>query len=399
MSSKIHRILLIFIALTLANELFAQSWRLTPYRAPAALYLNFGRLYDYNIYEHNRFELGLTWVNPSENAHQTPRIFLGQWRLYGSVAYGTMDRELKYCGNIQLRLPGRHDARLHLSAFNELEAAASHSLESYQMTAIDRNSHYLWSRYMGVRGAEAGGRMALRTNYELALCLRQTWEDSRFDSQGLFYPALDPAEQQPVRPFTEASASLFWSKRAALVVRAGRMFDGHSRHYLSAFAQYDAPLPKLPALTLFAQAGYATNGTPYSRLFDISGTSGTPYFFRHTFLSVPPHTLVAHCYVLLFANYTHPRPLWQLSWSRPRPFAQLGAMYGQSFGPAPDFDAPLAAPDRGLAEASVGIDRLLHWGMIDLGAAAACQLAPADAPYCAAPESRLSFAAMATLSL
>lgn len=377
----------------------AQSWRLTPYRAPTALYLDFGRLYDYNIYEHNRFELGLTWVTPSENASQSPRVFLGQWRLYGSVAYGTMSHELKYCGSIRLRLPGSHDVRLSLSAFNELEAAASHTLEKHQMITTDRNSHYLWSRFVGVKGVDAGGEMTLQKNMEFAVHLRQTWEDLRFDGQGLFYPALNPAEQQPIRPFSEASASLIWSKRATLIIRAGSMHDGGSHTYLSAIAQYNANLEKVPGARLFAQAGYATNGTPYSRLFDLSGTAGTPYFFRNTFLSVPPHSLVAHCYALLFVNYTHPEPLWKLSWSAPRPFAQLGAMYGQSFGPAPDFDAPLTAPDRGLAEASAGFERLLRWGLLDLGVAAAFQIGPAGASYSADTEHSVAFAAVATLAL
>lgn len=390
-------ICLILTAAALAAQ--GQSVRLTPYRAPSALYLNADRFYDYNIYEHNRFELGLTWVTPSEAAAQPPKVFLGQWRAYASVAYGTMDRELKYYGSIRLRLPGPRDVRLYLAAFDELEAAASHTLESYQMTATDRNSHYLWSRFVGVKGLDAGCILLLARRADISLSLRQTWEDLRFDSQGLFYPALDPSERQPVRPFTELVATLGWDNRAALVVRAGRTFDGRVRHYLSAVAQYDAALPQHPAIALFAQLGYATCGTPYSRLFDLSGTAGTPYFFRHTFLTLPPHTLVANSYALLFVSYTRPDPLWNLAWSSPRPFAQLGAMYGQNFGPAPDFDAPLAAPDRGLAEAAIGIDRLLRWGLLDLGAAAAFQLGPAAASYSADPQHRVAFAAKATLVL
>lgn len=399
MSLRKAHIALIITALALPLTAGAQAIRLTPYRAPSALYLNAERIYDFNLYEHNRFELGMTWVTPSESADPKPRVVLGQWHAYVSVAYGTMDHDLKYYGSLRLRLPGPRDVRLYLAAFDELEAAAGHTLESYQMTAIDRNSHYLWSRFVGVRGLDAGCRLLLSKHADLAVSIRQTWEDHRFDSRGLFHPALDPAEQQPVRPFTELGATLSWRRQAAAVVRAGRTDDGRIRHYLSAMAQYEASLPKCPGGVLFAQLGYATNGAPYSRLFDLSGTAGTPYFFRHTFLTLPPHSLVANSYALLFATYTRPEPLWKLSWSSPRPFAQIGAMYGQSFGSAPDYDAPLAAPDRGLAEAAAGIEQLLHWGLLDFGAAAAFRLAPEMDAYTDKPARRAAFAAVATLSL
>lgn len=391
-----------YICLILTAAAFAaqgQSIRLTPYRAPSALYLNTERLYDFNLYEHNRFELGLTWVSPSESADPKPRVILGQWRAYASVAYGTMDHDLKYYGSLRLRLPGPRDVRLYLAAFDELEAAAGHTLESYQMVATDRNSHYLWSRFVGVKGLDAGCYILLSKHADLAVSIRQTWEGYRFGPRGLFYPLLSPAERQPVRPFTELNATLSWDKRAALVVRAGRTDDGSSRHYLSAMAQYDAALPEHPAIALFAQLGYATNGAPYSRLFDLSGTAGTPYFFRHTFLTLPPHSLVANSYAMLFVTYTRPDPLWKLSWSSPRLFAQLGTMYGQSFGPAPDFDAPLAAPDHGMAEAAAGIDRLLRWGLADFGVAAAFRICPNTAIYSADSGRRLALAAVATLSL
>ena len=122
------------ITLLLLSALYtdAQSIRLTRYDAPNALYLNADRLYNFNMYERSRFELGLMWVSPNETAARQRKVF-GQWRLSPYIAYGTGDHSWKYGLGTMLRLTGQHNVRLILWAYNDLERAASRRLNSYRM--------------------------------------------------------------------------------------------------------------------------------------------------------------------------------------------------------------------------------------------------------------------------
>ena len=128
MCKRLAILLLLFPALVIE----AQSIRLTRYRAATALYLDAERLYNFNLYERHRFELGLTWVIPNESCPEA-KYFLGQWTLKGYGAYGTGDKEFKLGGSAQLRLPTRSNVRLQMSAYKDLERAASRRLSSYRM--------------------------------------------------------------------------------------------------------------------------------------------------------------------------------------------------------------------------------------------------------------------------
>ena len=90
MGCMLRRFLPILLTLAAALPAGAQNVRLTPYRAPTVPYADVGRLFNYNLYEHARFEAGLSWVLPNESA-ENPKVFLGQWTLGGYVAYGVYD--------------------------------------------------------------------------------------------------------------------------------------------------------------------------------------------------------------------------------------------------------------------------------------------------------------------
>ena len=42
---------------------------------------------------------------------------------------------------------------------------------------------------------------------------------------------------------------------------------------------------------------------------------------------------------------------------------------------------PLQAPNQGLLEPATGFDRLIHWGLLDVGFGVAYQICPVSAPY------------------
>ena len=379
-----YRRLLIVCLLMSAMYADAQHIRLTHYRAPTALYLDAGRLFNYNLYEHARFEAGLVWVVPNESAEREKPV-LGQWRMEGYGAYGTMDRDFKFGGAVQLRLPGRHDWRFRLRGWKDLEQAASRRLEDYRMLSPEYNSSYLTSRFCNVYGMQLSATATLSHNLEGTLSLRQSREGYLFDSLGLRYPTLDPSEACPVSPYTEGSLRLEWQRHLTFLALLGQRGGNDSRGYLRAILQYDNSMDKSD-LQIFAQTGYTTAGTPYSRLFDLSGTAPAPYFFSHTFLTVRPNRFVADLFAQACLQYTSPMPLWNLSWTHPRPFLQINAMWGllhhaDSQGRTLHEGLPLQAPHMGLYEPATGFDGLLRWGMLDLGFGVAYQLTPPAAPY------------------
>ncbi len=380
MLKKIVILVLLFLPLLVG----AQSIRLTKYGAPTALYFDADRFFNFNLYERSRFELGLTWVVPNESA-EVQRHYLGQWRFQGYGAYSTFDRDFKFGGSVQLRLPGRGDVRLRLEGFKDLEQAASRRLSPYQMLSTDYNTGYVASRYMGVKGAAFGLIYNPMHSLELTFKLRQTWEDCRFNNFGLLYPTLDPAEQAPVNSYTELNVRADWRKKLILDIRGGRMYDLAEHYYLRSLLQYDAPVGDY-GFNLFGQIGLATSGTPYSRMFDVSGTGSTLYFFKNTFLTIRPNTFTTNLFAHLCLNYTAPMPLWDLSWSKPKPFLQINALWGTLFDGNDDgsrlYDGlQLQAPYMGVFEPATGFDGLVRWGLLDLGFGVAYQICPFSAPY------------------
>ena len=382
---------IIALLLLPALHVGAQSIRLTRYDAPNALYLNMDRLYNFNMYERSRFELGLIWVSPNETAAQQRKVF-GQWTLTPYVAYGTGDHEWKYGLGTQLRLPGPRDVRLVLWAYNDLERAASRRLNSYRMLLPSMNDGIVTSRFVGVKGGSFDAYCRLRHGWDVQLGALQTWEDYRFDFAGMFYPKEQPARQAETKVFTELRSRIDWKKSLTFSLRAGRVqFENGSTvansqlYYWQTLAQYDADIGKT-GLHIFGQMGFASEDAPYSRMFDLSGTAYAMYFFKNSFLTVRPNTFTANVFAHICLNYTAPLPLWELSWSAPHPFLQVSAMWGHLLGQDElgqrIWDGlTLQAPNKGLLEPATGFDGLVHWGLLDVGFGVAYQICPQSAAY------------------
>lgn len=390
----LRRILPILLTLAAALPAGAQSFfRLTHYQAPSALYADIDRFFNYNLYEHARFEAGLTWVHPNLSAKGTTiRVFLGQWTLSAYGAYGVQDRAFKYGASAQLRpgviIPSKKDLRLRLAFKDDLERAASRRLESYSMTATNLNSGYLASRFSRVQALEGKVIWKPATQWETSIGLRYSREQERFDSTGMLYVAqgtfLPPEladSPQPWVNFTEAALRVDYTDRdyhpthhLTLLLQPGVAYPSKPQPYLRLLAQYDyGEVDAFGAdvgLHLWAQAGYATEKAPTTRRFDISGTGGTPYYFEHTLLTVPPDRFLSDLFAHLCVKYTAPMPLWKTRVSSPRPFLQINTVWG------------LPAPSAGLLEPATGFDGILRWGnLLDMGFAVAYQITPPDADY------------------
>ena len=146
-------------------------------------------------------------------------------------------------------------------------------------------------------------------------------------------------------------------------------------------------------LHLWAQAGYATEKAPTTRHFDVSGTGGTPYYFEHTFLTVPPDRFLSDLFAHLCVKYTAPMPLWKSLYSNPRPFLQANVLcanlgvHGSWLHKVADRSSPLLEP-------ATGFDGILRWGILDMGFAVAYRIIPFDTIN---PTDNIAFAIVARL--
>lgn len=147
---------------------------------------------------------------------------------------------------------------------------------------------------------------------------------------------------------------------------------------------------RLGRLDLFSRVGLATPNSPMSRLFNLGGTAFAPFFFNNAFVTVRPNDFMSNAFVQANLRYTSPY-LWQKRWSHPRLVAQANGMIG-TFWMGPIYPVNmkdninregfnLQAPQQGLLETVVGLERLIKWGIMDLGVAVAMQHTPASAPY------------------
>lgn len=388
--SKVRWTFLTFVALSLSVA--GQDLRLTNYDAPMALYINPMSLYNYNRYEGSRIDIDLTAVYPNERSkdHHNPK-----YQLIGDIygAYGFADKGFKYGGALTLSHRVSANARrfwtLGLYGAHDLEQAASRRLSEYDMLSFADNASYLSSRFVGVNG----GSLLFTTRFnklKLATSFRLSWEDYRFDNNRLIYPYQNRDLKADVKRFEEVKVRIdrcpdFKHNDLTLQLRGGLVHDAEQRAYFSSLLQYNADLGKT-GLHLFGQAGYASAKAPYSRIFDLSGTGFSHYFFRHNFLTVAPNAFSANTFAHICINYTTPEPLWNTSWSNPRPFAQANAMIGwlsgeDAGGYAVTDGLYLRAPNKGILEPAVGIDGLIRWGVLDVGFGVAYKVCPASASY------------------
>lgn len=387
MRKRLFILLLCFVSIAAG----AQTLRASDYGARTAWYFNVGDLYKYNLYERSRIEANFTCVTPSENAPASQHSH-GQWTFNAYGGFGTLDHEFKYGGSAQFRVKSAWDIKLRLQAFKDLEQAARRRMEDYALLNPAANHSYLASRFSSVIKVAGSLEASPAPGLTATVRAQHSWEELRFDSQGLIYPIENPDIALPQAQFSEICANIRW-KQWTLDAKGGLMADG-SRQALFARAilQFNAPI-FVDGMKLFAQAGYSTDKTPYSRMFDLSGSASSYYYFNNSFLTVRPNTFTANTFVHVCLNYATPKPLWNLLLSSPRLFAQVNALWGSVAGGDSDGKGwrplygsdtapmPVAAPTKGIIEPAIGIDGLLRWGVLDLGFAVSYQIAPSGAIY------------------
>ncbi len=380
-----------------------QSIRLTRYASRTSVSLDLNRVYNYNCYERNRWGLGLDLLQPLRYDSRYGRSFQNLFTASVYGAYGTGDKAWKYGTALGLAFPRAVFRSVALRYQHDLLRVGSHGFEGYKVFNTSDNSSYFSSRFCA--GDFAGALLQLDITGPGFLMVEYSLSRERylFDASGPLFPSICDDDAKPYLYYNEVGFDLFWGEHWKLGVLANIVpsDDDATPHadnglfapdYVRLLAQYSNKI-KLKnnhgQLSLFAQGGIVTEGAPVSRRFDLGGTGGGKYYFNNTFLTVRPNTFMAEIFSLASIRYTTGKGLWKNNFSEPHPFVQLNAMWGvhhgenHTIGTLDVNGTPMVftAPSQGLMEPCIGIDKLLRWGMLDMGVAAACQLTPKNSAY------------------
>ena len=413
MSKKLYIILLLSI-LASCGSLNAQDLRLSHLRSRTNISLDLNKLYNYNMYEHNRWGLGLFLTTPLKYDEKYGTNYQNLFRTDIYAAWGSGDHAFKYGGSLQLIFPRSFIRRIYIDAFHDIEKIGNHSFVSYNILNTSDNSTYFSSRYSAVDRLLLGMEFNLLGKNKINADFRLSHEAPLFNAQTLLYPRRFESDSTQGNHYREWHINIIKDKHWTFdflfgnATRNGGGPAGSEMHleninYFRVIAQYSNifTLKNKSKLSAFSQFGFLENSnTPISRRFDLSGTGGSLYYFNNTLLTVRPNTFTADIFFHGCLNYSFANPLWKSRLSNPVPFIQLNALYGRLYNVDVDNTGlyelytgrqlstnvsastyVLRSPDRGLLEPALGLNSLLRWGILDIGAALAYQITPANSTY------------------
>ena len=417
MRSKALYIFVLFALLVGWRPLEAQQLRLSHLYSPVDLSFDLNQLYNYNSYEHNRWGAGLVLTVPIEHRSDSVRRLseLNSFRAQAYAAWGTRDHAWKYGARLGLNFP-RQVFRTVFAAFdNDLERVGARDFQSYNIFLIASNSSYRSSHFSAVQRVYAGLEIDPNGPLVIDAQARLSRERLLFDADRLLFPCIDKADTLPWLHFLEFELLLKWDSHLMLSFLAGAPMPADAdtydlTPYARLLAQYSNTFllkeGRLGKVRLYAQAGSTLNDhTRLARRFDLSGTGGSRFLFDNTLTTVAPNTFMADAFGQLTVRYESPRPLWDLTFSAPRPFLQATALWGalmSTNGAAEQYydllsgrpltsaqvsnaeaamALPLCAPNQGLLEPVVGLNNILQQQYLAVGLAVSGQLSPKNSFY------------------
>lgn len=367
------RALTILLLLMSLSTAYGQYLRLAGDTSRTSLYLDAGRIWNYNLYEHSRLGVGLRL-----NIHHklTADAYVG---------YGIYDEVWKYGGRLTEHFNEIRQESFYQMFVLDYFAAGSRRLDS----PLDEGGGLLggfWSHRM-TEQARATFGYRWRTSWA-AWAVEAAWTKSGrlFDKYRLLYNNQGDAivyysyfvgrilMQHPagVRLQVEASPSF---EIARLLVQYSRSF----------------PLKYL-TLNVFAQGGISAPQSDYENMFDLGGTWGAPVYVGIGLATARPNEFTANNFTFVSLRLQTARPVFNIFssllnlGSDPIPFVALTAAWGNMWGQDADGrktwqEMALQAPHYGLFEPMVGVDGVLQWGAVDWGLALTYRLVPAMASY------------------
>ena len=358
---------LFILSVLVPHKVSGQHIHLPILKLPNNLYFEANRLFNYNIYEGSRWGSGLLYTYDFANRHHT------QIGIDGHLSYGVVDHRYKYGGCIYLKNNDKRRTSLSIKYENDIEQIASHNLNSYNIVNIEQNSHYLSSRYNAIQ--RIGIQLSLNPSpqHQLSWGYAYSHESPLFNTSGPLYPTSNTPPTYLAK-HSEWSIHYRYSNRLQLRLVLGNLPYHDNFLYIRFIGQYERKwkFENNDMVHFFAQGGVAMGDVPISRLFDLSGTFGSHFYFTNTFLTVRPNSLIADVYTISGIRYTCGRSMYDIGMSKPQAFCQLNCMWG-SIGDnhAAVVSENLHAPSYGIIEPAIGLHGIICFSSINIGAALA----------------------------
>ncbi|MBR1765809.1 MAG: hypothetical protein IJ745_02050 [Bacteroidales bacterium] len=359
------------------------------------LYVDQDRIYNYNQYEKSRWGLGIYYGHTAEDLDRSgepPAGFFDRLFAGGYVGYGYADKRWKWGLDVAYwtNPSPRRKGNVYASLFHDLTPEAGRTLGRFSLAEFNSSSSFMARLFSDTWRLTAGYSSRIGKNTTANLALRLSDERKLYGSSGLLYPRSDD-DWDALQHSCFAEGVLSFAHNNGL---SGEMVVGRSNgewwvdtgFYVRVLLQYQRNFkfkkPFKPFyLNTFAQAGATTDGTPFSRQFNLGGTWGSPLMLGQSMQTARLDEFAANLFALASLRFGFRTPLFDLYnndfviGTAPRPFVMAGAMWGLSYGDH------MPAPDRGFAEVGAGIDGVVRWGVTDLGVAVAYRLAPANSIY------------------
>lgn len=347
------------------------------------LSLDINRIYDYNQYEKSRWGLGLQYD-----------IALGGERfstlsLSGYGAYGYEDQRFKWGLMAGLQSKLKHKSLFYVRFFHDLTPEASRYLNTYQLLNFTSTGSFMTRLFSDTYRLTFGFSRQATAKRTDGFELRLSRERPLHYGTSLIYPS-SYSDLKNIHHTDFIEGRLFVSHTSGL---RGELLAGthgkfshfyqNMQPFLRLLLQYDKEIIfSTFKLDFFAQGGFANNDAPYSRLFDLGGTWGSPIALQRSLLTARPNEFVANLFTLINLKLTTQEPLFRFNseflaiGTAPSPFLLCNAAWGKLRDSVESH-----VPDKGIAEVGAGVDGLLVWGAVKWGGAVVYRLTPSSAAY------------------
>lgn len=375
---NMKRSLLILLYLSAAMGARGQYTRLAGDPSHTALYLDAGRIWNYNLYEHSRWGGGLMLTTHPSN------FIFSQIDAEGYLGYGTYDQRWKYGAALDELI---HDSPFHSALYQRIE-------HDY-FTAGSRHIANPWSR-----GQLLGGFMSHRMTEESLVtfgyrwntqpwrwAVEFTWGERRclFNETNLLY-----AKQDLMNYERFGRLRLLIRHSSGFAAQYEYLSDWKTMRLLADFRR-SIPLSILK-LDLYAQGGVTPKGNRYIDLFDLGGFFSAPLYLERGFSTIRPNEFTSNTFASFYLRLQTAAPFFKSynplfgTGTNPSPFFSINALWGMLWnqdenGQRPWLVSYLQAPNRGLLEVSLGIDGIIRYGVTDWGVAVAYRITSPTAAY------------------
>ena len=372
---KCHLIILLLLVPTVTAH--GQYLRLWGDSTRTALYLDAGRIWNYNLYEHSRWGAGLRLT--------TAKVL----SFDGHLGYGTYDEQWKYGAAITGRFLGSRREAVYLRYLHDYFAVGSRHIDSPEADNFSLLGSF-WSRRMTEQQ-----RVTLGYRWSTAFAdwaIEAVWEESGrlFDAKQLLYYNRGDAITHSGYIYSRLLMCHHLGLR--LQTELGNWgSDGPAIARLLTDYRKTFHWPVVD-LHLYAQAGLTPPSADYEHMFDLGGTWDAPVYIGNNLPTIHPNEFTANSFALLRLRLQTAPPLYHVYnnlfnvGSSPRPFVGFTALWGTMWGQDSNGlknveEFVLQSPYKGLLEPILGVDGIIRWGMVDCGVAVTYRLTPSSATY------------------